>query len=442
MINSDQIFAYQILINIVTLVFLTHVYRTLAPSKARFWFTLETIVYLIYANLLCVFYFPITNAMVATYFSKSLFAVSILYTSTVVHLLFLLSNPSAIKKFHYRTFQTSQLFFFIISFTALIQNGVKQGAVSFVPIYGPMHWPFIIMYLFWWVYAFSIAYSGFRKLENHVLRKQAGAMIITVLLVFSLTLTSNGIIPAIYGSSQLSLLGSVWFLFFIIGVGIILIKGKQYNINSLLTKLLNSIQASNPENLPALQQSLLHLAIALDGSSYSFKKKMPILTENGSKTDLYISRLNKQDDEILDISKTIPMKWLEGMIDSMAQLERDNFGLALGLQKVLHTDPDIFRGEIAKYLPESMQDALNADGVTKLLAADMASKSNLTPLEISEKRVIMHYLAKNKYNKNKTRKELDITVNTLNSKILKYKIQKNSELDYQLDQIKQIDHSD
>lgn len=44
----------------------------------------------------------------------------------------------------------------------------------------------------------------------------------------------------------------------------------------------------------------------------------------------------------------------------------------------------------------------------------------LTPLEESEKQVILQYLQKNKFNKNKTRIELGITVNTLNAKIDKY----------------------
>ncbi|MCB1175149.1 MAG: sigma 54-interacting transcriptional regulator [Leptospiraceae bacterium] len=46
----------------------------------------------------------------------------------------------------------------------------------------------------------------------------------------------------------------------------------------------------------------------------------------------------------------------------------------------------------------------------------------LSPLEVSERKVIKDYLIKNRYNKNRTRKELDITINTLNAKIDKYGI--------------------
>lgn len=47
----------------------------------------------------------------------------------------------------------------------------------------------------------------------------------------------------------------------------------------------------------------------------------------------------------------------------------------------------------------------------------------LTPLERAERKVIVDYLKKNNYNKNRTRLELDITVNTLNAKIIKYGIE-------------------
>lgn len=47
----------------------------------------------------------------------------------------------------------------------------------------------------------------------------------------------------------------------------------------------------------------------------------------------------------------------------------------------------------------------------------------LTPLERAERKVIVDYLKKNNFNKNRTRLELDITVNTLNAKIIKYGIE-------------------
>lgn len=43
-----------------------------------------------------------------------------------------------------------------------------------------------------------------------------------------------------------------------------------------------------------------------------------------------------------------------------------------------------------------------------------------SPLESAEKRVIENQLFLNKWNKNRTRKELGITINTLNAKIIKH----------------------
>lgn len=51
-----------------------------------------------------------------------------------------------------------------------------------------------------------------------------------------------------------------------------------------------------------------------------------------------------------------------------------------------------------------------------------APGESLSPLELAEKRVITEFLRKNNYNKNRTRIELNITVNTLNAKIQKYQV--------------------
>ena len=50
-------------------------------------------------------------------------------------------------------------------------------------------------------------------------------------------------------------------------------------------------------------------------------------------------------------------------------------------------------------------------------------KEGLTPLEDSERDVIVKYLKKNNFNKSQTRRDLGITINTLNSKMQRYGIQ-------------------
>jgi DNA-binding NtrC family response regulator len=47
---------------------------------------------------------------------------------------------------------------------------------------------------------------------------------------------------------------------------------------------------------------------------------------------------------------------------------------------------------------------------------------SLSPLEASERDVISRYLAQNNFNKNRTRLQLGITINTLNAKMEKYGI--------------------
>lgn len=79
-------------------------------------------------------------------------------------------------------------------------------------------------------------------------------------------------------------------------------------------------------------------------------------------------------------------------------------------------------------LEQIIKDAVfnNPDGIFQdidLSSSDeVRSTERLSPLEESEKRVITQYLHKNNFNKNRTRLDLNITINTLNSKIQKYGI--------------------
>ncbi len=61
-------------------------------------------------------------------------------------------------------------------------------------------------------------------------------------------------------------------------------------------------------------------------------------------------------------------------------------------------------------------------GLEKPEAKALALPAGLSPLEESERQVILNYLKKNRYNKSKTMRELGITINTLNAKIKRYRI--------------------
>lgn len=79
-------------------------------------------------------------------------------------------------------------------------------------------------------------------------------------------------------------------------------------------------------------------------------------------------------------------------------------------------------------LEEAIRDSVyaSADGVLQTVQIERKELArpteSLSPLEECEKRVILEYLMKNRFNKNRTRLDLSITINTLNSKIQKYGI--------------------
>ncbi len=84
-------------------------------------------------------------------------------------------------------------------------------------------------------------------------------------------------------------------------------------------------------------------------------------------------------------------------------------GNILELEKVLQ--------DVALGSPEGVFSSLQLEGNEEVRSTD-----RLSPLEESEKKVILECLIKNRFNKNRTRLDLNITINTLNSKIQKYGI--------------------
>lgn len=78
------------------------------------------------------------------------------------------------------------------------------------------------------------------------------------------------------------------------------------------------------------------------------------------------------------------------------------------------------QNEIKKSILENDPPVLRTFTINR--GTELSSDSGLSPLEESEKHVIINYLKKNKYNKNKTRLDLRITINTLNTKIKRYGI--------------------
>ncbi len=423
MIDTSYVLFYQFFLNFLAIGFLLRIFPNMREGEAKFYFGLISFTFLIYGNLLCMYYFPLQDQALAAPVSKGIFASSIVYVTLLVHLLFLVVEPRVTRAWHYKLFLVSQAFFFISSFTPYFQSGLTPDGPLLKPVHGPLYKAFIISYFFWWIYVFGTGFYYFRKQREPRLRKQTALALFSVFLMLTLTLLTNGLLPALYGSSQLSLLGALWYLFFLVGIGLIIFQIGERTLKNLQAELELLYKNLAPENKEAMLQSLSHLIYAFDGKdSYSFKKRARLVLNNHSPAHLYISRVRQEDEEVLDITKTIPIRWLEGIIDSLKQLEQDNFGLALGLQKMLREKPHGLDGKIAEYLPASMREDLNAYAVQNLLAPELEQQTNLSPLEIAEKRVIAHYLAKNHYNKNRTRKELAITVNTLNAKIRKYKL--------------------
>jgi len=104
-------------------------------------------------------------------------------------------------------------------------------------------------------------------------------------------------------------------------------------------------------------------------------------------------------------------------------------------QKIKKISSQYIQNAMNAWLPENSIELENiiAKGIEKETSSILSKFSaheetktmpsvSLTPLEEGEKNVILEYLQKNNFNKNKTRKDLGISINTLNTKIEKYGI--------------------
>ncbi|MCB1174970.1 MAG: hypothetical protein KDK39_15465 [Leptospiraceae bacterium] len=204
--------------------------------------------------------------------------------------------------------------------------------------------------------------------------------------------------------------------------------GYQRRANALVGQILKMDMIRNSvENQSSLEKSLLLLRNVFAGQNSPLRTQLPLVSNFSAsqqdQSELYLDLQLHDGKKVttIDTREEIPMRWMEGVLQNMLELEQNNFGLALGVNKVLQGNPTLYDGPIADYMPESSREAINSKLVSAMLEGSELSKK-FSPLEIAEKRVIEYFLVKNKYNKSHTIRILDITINTLKAKMKKYSI--------------------
>ena len=152
---------------------------------------------------------------------------------------------------------------------------------------------------------------------------------------------------------------------------------------------------------------------------------------NGAPTRPMVERFQFQDQKrhvrLLYLSNELPPAVaqnslqhhfpVQGYIETIERLEREN--LAMSLQ--VRTAADMFDEHFSQresLMYKQMQAQIDSD--LRLTAGN----GRLTPLEHSEKREILKAYTKNRYSKVATAEELGVSLNTLKSKLRKYKLEK------------------
>lgn len=173
---------------------------------------------------------------------------------------------------------------------------------------------------------------------------------------------------------------------------------------------------------PLIQKvgSNFRLYFTMNASYYAALIDAPqLIFENLNRIKLDVPPLRKRGEDIVPLLALSAVKSADETRRSFTALSREFVAEAMAYSwpgNITELEHSLQRAMLVS--KEPLLSRLHLDTTLSLRLPE----GPFSPLEMAERRVISEYLKKNNYNKNRTRIELDITVNTLNAKIEKYGI--------------------
>ena len=315
-------------------------------------------------------------------------------------------------------FVAGNLALMVFSFTGHLCAGAEKVGSQYRPIPGPLRPYATAFYILLIIYAARFFWQGYRQTRFPFARRQIAFVGISIFSSYFGALIFNAIIPTFLRSSQYNFISQLCF----VGLGytfLYLYVSYQHSfVKRSLKSLLRLPFFKSVDNILNLERMLSIATDSLNNGNAATTKPM---------VERFQFQEQKSHARILYLSNELPPAVaqnslqhhfpVQGYIETIERLEREN--LAMSLQ--VKTAADMFDEHFSRR-ESQLYKQMQAQIDTELRLT--AKGDSLTPLEHSEKRAILKAYTKNRYSKVSTAEELGVSLNTLKSKILKYKLEK------------------
>ncbi|MCE9499435.1 MAG: hypothetical protein K8R21_02880, partial [Leptospira sp.] len=240
-----------------------------------------------------------------------------------------------LRKPRFWIFVTFGVFFIIASFSGYVENGIKFNESGPSPVYGILH-PFLVSFYFiCGIYIFLIAHSVYRNTQSESLKYQLQILFWCGLATFLVAGFFNGILPYIAGNSRYSYFGPIGFFVIYLGIFNILRNENTLFLKKEISRFLQEPPFQIQENVFAFRELLGHLNYFFKNNPDRMKKRLGFLDENLQNTGVYLVRDGKSENNALGDSinsqSKVPIGWMQGLYDSVVNLNKDNRRLAFAL---------------------------------------------------------------------------------------------------------------
>ncbi len=332
MSDGDFLFFKSVILNAVTLGFFfwAAVRLERGPVKNSFLIMLGLI--FLFTNGINLFQYPGLSEDQAGLVSKIIFAAAISMNGAFGHFLLTFCAPLERRHVRYWLFQANMVILTLLSFSDLLSAGVRPGPSGLVPVYGPLHRYAAVSIALCDVYIFWAIVRQYRRLSDEVLKYQIQGVSWASLATFLAIITTNALVPAFFGSSELSRASSFWLLFYFTGLLHIIANGRTMFLQKSFRRLLKECAKISDENLWALRRLLHSVDQIVHEKPEVFEHRIAFTGAGQEPVDVNLSRgTAAADADRIDLRQGMPQKWFRGLLENLYQLETDNKRLAFSV---------------------------------------------------------------------------------------------------------------
>ena len=347
-------------LNLATCGLLIWVGLKLPPSRPKNTFMVYAVFYLCWINPLYLIKSPELSVDTATWTSKAIFFFGPIVVASFCHFLYTLSQPQGKLNLFYWILQANTMIILLLVLMGLVEDGVAKTEAGLYPLFGDHHlyyaWSVVILA----AYSFAIFTWYYKKCQSEMLKYQLQCIFWASIFTLFPGLFTNTISPMILKNEGIDLpilhtMGGAWPLFLFTGVSYVLVNGKTLFLKRSFAKLLNEKVTNRDENLFSIRETIRWLGMVFDQNPNQSSKVIDFKTPQNENFSITLNKdIVQEEKPVLKQKNEMLEQWANSLLNSMSNLQKENYRLAISLMKAENKINETWIEEEINHLPESL----------------------------------------------------------------------------------------